>query len=153
MRPPSPRANRAPPRLSRAFRVAARARADNQITDAGARSLADGIRANKTNGGKLKSVDFECNRMTAAGETAMAEAMHFAGLETNEYTPAAVVDQLAALRAKDGQESIDVAQTMKQVIEDTGKDKYKKEASALRDRLCARASLGRARARVAARAV
>ena len=39
--------------------------------------------------------------MTDAGMTAMAEAMHAAEVEADQFTPAAVKDELAALRARD----------------------------------------------------
>ena len=78
-----------------------RARADNQITDDGGLALADAIRANKSSGGVLETLDFEKNRMTIAGEEALAAAFVSGGLETNQYTPAAVVDKVKALREQD----------------------------------------------------
>ena len=64
-----------------------------------------------------------------AGEDAVAAALHSTGVEASGYTSNAFQGKLDALRAKDQQESIDVAQTMKQVIENMGKAAYKKEAS------------------------
>ena len=120
--------------------------AGNKITDVGARALAAGIRANKKNGGKLTTLDFEDNPMTEAGMTAMAEAFHEAEMETNRYTPTAVKDALAELRARDNDQTAALFKVLAEIGEELGKTEFKSRVTELKKQMCARASLS-ARAR------
>ena len=101
----------------------------------GARALAAGIRANKKNGGKLERIDFDENPMTKAGMTAMAEAFHAAGLETNTWTPAAVKDELAALRARDNAETVDLSGATSEITTELGKKEFKEQVLSQKQRM------------------
>ena len=110
--------------------------ADNKITDAGARALAAGIRANKKNGGKLTTIEFEGNRkMTDDGMKAMAEAMHAAEVEANHFTPAAVKDELAALRARDNAETVDLSGATTEITTELGKKEFKERVFSHKQRM------------------
>ena len=56
---------------------------------------------------------------------AMAGAFHEAELETNQFTPAAVKDELAALRARDNAETIDMSTTTAEIAGELGKTAFK----------------------------
>ena len=60
----------------------------NQLTDKGALALAEGISANKANDGLFVSMDYDTNHMTAAGEAAIAQAIHEAGKMGGDLRPA-----------------------------------------------------------------
>ena len=100
--------------------------ADNQITDAGARALAAGIRANKKNGGKLTKCPVDYNyEMKEAGSTIMAEAMHAAALETAGWESAVVKGALAALRARDNDQTAALLEVLKEIKRELGKTEFK----------------------------
>ena len=87
----------------------------------GASTIADGVRANKRNGGRLTQFQFNANpEMTDAGMTAIAEAMHEAGLATDMYTPTKVVDAIAALTKQDNAETIDLSGTNAKIEAELG---------------------------------
>ena len=109
--------------------------ADDQITDEGAAALADGIRANKKNGGKLALVQFQGNRMTDAGMTAMAEAMHAAGLETTRWTPAKVKEKIAALVKQDNAETTDLSGTTAKIEAELGQREFTEKAIEYRNEM------------------
>ena len=69
----------------------------------------------------MTTLDFEGNPMTDAGMKAMADAMHAAGLETNEWTPAAVKDELAELRAGDNDQTAALFKVLAEIGEELGK--------------------------------
>ena len=106
---------------------------ENRIGDAGVRALADGIRANKKNGGKLRTFWFNDNPMSDAGLTAIAEAMHETGLKTNYFTPTKVKDMIAALAKQDNAETIDLSGTNAKIEAELGKREFTEQAIAYRN--------------------
>ena len=109
--------------------------ADNQITDAGAIVLAAAIRANKAHGGKLTTFEFNDNRFTKTGEMALAEAMHDANLETDQYTPAAVKAMMSELKIQDADETHGLAEAMTKIAAELKKREYLQAAIDYRNRM------------------
>ena len=76
----------------------------------------------------------------------MAEAFHEAEIETNRYTPTAVKDALAELRARDNDQTAALFKVLAEIGEELGKTEFKSRVTELKKQMCARASLS-ARAR------
>ena len=104
------------------------------ITDKGARALADCIRANKSNGGKLKEITFlRVPKITDAGMQAMAEAMHATGHKAGLNTPDKVKTAMAALTKQDNAESIDLSEANAKIKSELRKREFTEQAIAFRN--------------------
>ena len=77
---------------------------------------------------------------------AMAEAMHAADLKTTGYESAVFKDALAALRARDNDQTAALFKVLAEIGEELGKTEFKSRVTELKKQMCDRASLS-ARAR------
>ena len=65
----------------------------------------------------------------------MAEAMHAAKLEANMFTPAAVKDELAALRARDNDETAALFAVLEEIKNELGKTEFKNRVAAFKKKM------------------
>ena len=67
--------------------------------------------------------------------TAMAEAFHATGMQTNQYTPAKVKETLAALVKQDNAETIDLSGTTAKIEAELGKREFTEKAIEYRNEM------------------